>query len=136
MGLFLTAVEPTAQIMKQKRLLSKQPYNWSTNDLNSQKVIQQMSSFSATQNLHLKPSKIHHTKIKKTSKIALGISNQIAAHVVHVTLQWIPGHCNINGNEKADKLAKIGATKPQKNPPCTQNTIKQILKKTMRRRIG
>ena len=30
--------------------------------------------------------------------------------------------------EMADKLAKIGATKPQKIPPCTQNTIKQILK--------
>ena len=37
-----------------------------------------------------------------TSEIALGISNLIAAHAVHVTLQWIPGHCNISGNEKAD----------------------------------
>ena len=63
-----------------------------------------------------------------TSEIALGISNLITAHAVHVTLQWIPGHCNISGNEKADKLAKIGATKPQKIPPCTQNTIKQTLK--------
>ena len=63
-----------------------------------------------------------------TSEIALGISNLIAAHAVHVTLQWIPGHCNISGNEKADKLAKIGSTKPQKIPPCTQNTIKKILK--------
>ena len=64
-----------------------------------------------------------------TSEITLGISNLIAAHAVHVTLQWIPGHCNISVNEKADKLAKIEATKPQKLlPPCTQNTIKQILK--------
>ena len=52
-----------------------------------------------------------------TSEIALGIRNLIAVHAVHVTLQWIPGHCNISGNETADKLAKIGATKPQKNPP-------------------
>ena len=51
-----------------------------------------------------------------TSEIALGISDLIAAHAVHVTLQWIPGHCNISGNETADKLAKIGATKPQKIP--------------------
>lgn len=28
-----------------------------------------------------------------------------------VTLLWIPGHSNIPGNEKADALAKIGATK-------------------------
>ena len=59
-----------------------------------------------------------------TSEIALGISNLIAAHAV----QWIPGHCNISENETADKLAKIRSTKPQKIPPCTQNTIKQILK--------
>ena len=52
-----------------------------------------------------------------TSEIALGISNLIAAHAVHVILQWIPGHCNISGNETADRLAKIGATKPQKKPP-------------------
>ena len=63
-----------------------------------------------------------------TPEIALGISNLIAAHAVH-RFQWIPGHCNISGNETADKLAKLGATKPQKIPPCTQNTIKQILKK-------
>ena len=52
-----------------------------------------------------------------TSDIALGISNLIATHAVHVTLQWIPGQCNISGNETADKLANIGATKHQKNPP-------------------
>ena len=51
-----------------------------------------------------------------TSAIALGIRYLIAAHAVHVTLQWIPGHCNISGNETADKLAKIGATKPQISP--------------------
>ena len=71
---------------------------------------------------------VYSISISLYSEIALGISNLIAAHAVHVTLQWIPGHCNISGNEKADKLAKIGATKPQKIPPCTQNTIRQILK--------
>ena len=64
-----------------------------------------------------------------TSKIALWISNLIAAHAVHVTFQWIPGHCNISGNETADKLAKIGATNPQKNPPLhTTYKQKKILK--------
>ena len=52
-----------------------------------------------------------HYQDQITSEIALGINNLIVAHAVHVKLQWIPGHCNISGNETADKLAKIGATK-------------------------
>ena len=56
----------------------------------------------------------YRDQIQISSEIALGIRNLIAAHAVHVTLQWIPGHCNISGNETADKLAKIGTTK---NPP-------------------
>ena len=48
------------------------------------------------------------------SEIALGISNLIAAHAAHVTLQWTPGHCNISGNEKADKLAKNRSHKTKK----------------------
>ena len=30
-----------------------------------------------------------------------------------VTLQWIPSHCNLPGNEAADSLAKEGTTKEQ-----------------------
>ena len=36
------------------------------------------------------------------------------AHQVKITLQWIPGHTNIPGNEKADKLAKQGSLLEQK----------------------
>ena len=64
-----------------------------------------------------------------TAEIAIGISNLIAAHAVHVTLQWILGHCNISGNETADKLAKIEATKPQKSPLAHKMPSYKILKK-------
>ena len=36
-----------------------------------------------------------------------------------VVLQWIPAHCGISGNEKADELAKRGANMQQENLPIT-----------------
>ena len=62
------------------------------------------------------------------SQTALAMHHLISAHNITVTLQWIPGHCDIKGNEVADKLAKEGACKPQKNLPCSMDTVKQILK--------
>lgn len=48
---------------------------------------------------HWKPTdiirKIHNTHIKAT------LSGK------HITYMWIPGHCNIAGNECADKAAKL-----------------------------
>ena len=31
---------------------------------------------------------------------------EITCKVAQVTVQWIPSHCDIDGNEKADHLAK------------------------------
>ena len=62
------------------------------------------------------------------SQTALALHNLISAHNITITLQWIPGHCDITGNEIADKLAKEGACKEQKNYPCSMDTVKQILK--------
>ena len=36
-----------------------------------------------------------------------------------VTLLWIPAHCNLHGNDKADALAKAGTTMQQDNTPVT-----------------
>ena len=60
-------------------------------------------------------------------KLTRTISNFIAAHTVDITLQWIPGHTNIPGNEHADKLAKQGARCPQQNNTASMNTAKQII---------
>ena len=61
-------------------------------------------------------------------RLSRTISDFIAAHTVDITLQWIPGHTNIPGNEQADKLAKQGARCPQQNNTASLNTAKQIIK--------
>ena len=59
---------------------------------------------------------------------AFAIHNILSSYNIHITLQWIPGHNEIQGNEHADKLAKEGTRKPQKDNPCTMATAKNILK--------
>ena len=54
--------------------------------------------------------------------------NLLSSYDVQITMQWIPGHTSIPGNEHADKLAKEGASKEQTDKPCDNNTVKQILK--------
>jgi ribonuclease HI len=43
-------------------------------------------------------------------------------------IQWIPSHCGINGNEKADKLAKEGAQQQQVENPAGYTDMKTIIK--------
>ena len=45
-----------------------------------------------------------------------------------VTLQWIPSHCGIPGNEKADRLAKEGTEMEQPDIPITYNQKKSMIK--------
>ena len=38
---------------------------------------------------------------------------------IEITIQWIPGHCEIKSNEKADGLAKQGSHMQQENVKTT-----------------
>ena len=60
--------------------------------------------------------------------LRLAISNFIDDFSIKITLQWIPSHCDIPGNESADMLAKKGASQEQPNLPVSLNTCKQIIK--------
>ena len=65
---------------------------------------------------------------KAIRDLALQISSFLKQFDVVLYLQWIPSHCGIPGNERADILAKKGAAKTQPEKPVSQATAKQILK--------
>ena len=65
-------------------------------------------------------------------KLKIDIHSIITTFSVKITLQWIPSHCDLPGNEAADRLAKRGANKEQPNIPISQNTCKQIIKQNLK----
>jgi hypothetical protein len=56
-----------------------------------------------------------HSKMPTMSRILKNFSQDRV-----VCLQWIPAHCSIQGNEKADVLAKLGATRIQPLNPVSR----------------
>ena len=64
--------------------------------------------------------------------LALTINKVLTSYDIKLTLQWIPGHCNLQGNERADRLAKEGARKDQPENPCSYNNVRRILKRKSR----
>ena len=49
-----------------------------------------------------------------------------------VTLQWIPSHCGVGGNEEADRLSKMGSKLEQSAQPMSYSEAKTILRKNFR----
>ena len=53
---------------------------------------------------------------------------------LRTTLQWVPSHCGISGNEKADNLAKQGSRDNQTNKPVSIEETTTIIKSIFRNR--
>ena len=46
---------------------------------------------------------------------------------IQTSIQWIPGHCDIPGNDTKDMLAKNGANKTQPDEAVSHSAAKQIV---------
>ena len=51
----------------------------------------------------------------------------------HTTLQWVPAHTGLPGNERADRLAKEGSRLTQPTSPATYEETKTLLRSSSKR---
>ena len=73
------------------------------------------------------PRNRKHSNLKASLK-QLGLSAQ------HKVLQWLPGHCNIWGNTRADPLAKEGSQLEQLDGGSSYAESKTLVKAAMSRK--
>ena len=66
------------------------------------------------------------------SELKIAIDHLITTHKVKITLQWIPGHQGIKGNEQADVLAKHGASLPQPEVPVSYDTVTKMIRSNIK----
>ena len=83
-------------------------------------VTDSMSMWQALQTNNWKDDDYHLHQIK----------SKVRALDSKITLLWVPSHCNIEGNERADKLADQGTKEPQEEVPLS----KMIMKARIRRK--
>ena len=65
---------------------------------------------------------------KDITHLKWSLHNLMSRHSIRVVLQWIPAHTGIPGNERADALAKQGASLPQPDVPVAYSTCCQMIK--------
>ena len=87
-----------------------------------QNIVIFTDAMSALQSLEEDP-----TNKPELKSILLDAHELMATYGVKTSMQWIPGHSNTPGNDKADSLAKKGSRQPQPHTKTTFGTVKQIL---------
>ena len=115
----IMAIKTAIEITRQHFELGEQPPSHVVIFTDSKSALEALENFS--DNSH-----------QDIGELAKAIDSLLTSYDIRITLQWIPGHTDIPGNEQADRLAKEGTQKDQPIKPCSNSTVKQILRNNFR----
>ena len=107
---------PIASSFTAETFALKQGLDWYNSHLTTckfQSVLFRTASYSALTILSLAPSYLLPESLWNVWSLAFSLSNNIT-----LSFQWVRGHAGIPGNEKADSLAKAGASLPTDAISC------------------
>ena len=74
--------------------------------------------------------KLEDSKGEERQYLAKCLGN-VVRNTESLVLQWIPAHCRIEGNERADRLAKEGSVLEQIESDLTYREVKSIIKTSL-----
>ena len=74
--------------------------------------------------------KLEDSKGDERQYLAKYLGNMVT-NTESLVLQWIPAHCRIEGNERADRLAKEGSVLEQIESDLTYREVKSIIKTSL-----
>ena len=121
---------PIASSFTAETFALKQGLNWCTNHLMTckfQSVLFLTDSQSALSILSSAPSYLLPESLWNVWSLASSLCNNTT-----LNFQWVPGHAGLPGNEKAELLAKAGASLPTDAIPCSlpQSLRKLVISST------
>ena len=68
------------------------------------------------------------TRTAAIAATTLDLHYLIDSYGIDITMQWIPGHSNTPGNDRVDRLAKVGSGQAQPPKKTSFNAAKQIIR--------
>lgn len=100
--------------------------------LDCKKIVILTDSQSALLTLASGPAGAQNRSAERIWQLLLDIR---AKHDCELVLQWIPGHCGVPGNDRADELARAGTDKDQQTIPLDLTTANAVLRRFIRGQV-